>query len=415
MSEKVSFADRLKKLGPAAIITSAFIGPGTVVTATVSGATFSYSLLWVVLLASIALIVLMEMASRIGIAGNMNAIDAAAAVFPNSIGWKRFVQIVIVAGTLAICFAFEAGNIVGASAGLADLTGIPVWAAATVTALIAVSTVFLSSYKTLSRIMQIFVSLMGILFVITMIAVKPDLGALFRGLLIPSMPEGSVINALALVGTTLIGINLVLHSITTNETWAGKGDVKEGIADARFDIFVNIAIGAVITLSIVIVGAAVLYGTNAKVSSPLVFTQSLEPVLGSWARYVGDLGLFAAGLSSAIAVPFTMRAILSNVFTWEKGIASTQVRVLGVIVVAFGAAFAILGSSPTQIIIFAQATSGFILPFIAALLLVAANNKKVLGEYVNKAWQNVIGSAAVILAFILGVWGLYNVILKLIG
>ncbi len=415
MSEQSGLKARFKKMGPAAIITSAFIGPGTIVTASVSGATFGYALLWVILLAVIALIVLMEMSSRIGIAGGKNVIEAAIDMFPTSIVWKRFVQIIIVTGTLAICFAFEAGNIVGASAGLSDFTHMPMWLAATITAAITAVTVFLTSYTLLSRIMQFFVSAMALLFIITMIAVLPSIPSVLGGLVIPKIPEGGVINALALVGTTLIGINLILHSITSGEKWAGNGKVKNSIKEARFDIMFNILIGGLITISIIIVAATVLYGTNAEVKSPLVFTKSLEPVLGSWARVIGDIGLFAAGLSSAIAVPFTMRAILSKVFNTEGGIAAPSLRILGLVVVVFGAGLAISGTSPTQIIIFAQATSGFILPFIAALLIVAANNTKVMKEYINKPWQNVVGGIAVALTFILGAWGLYNVVLRLIG
>lgn len=411
---KLSLAQRFKRMGPAAIITSAFIGPGTVVTASVSGASFGYSLLWVVLLAGIALMILMEMSSRIGIAGKSNMIEAAISVFPNSKAWSYFVKILIGLATLAICFAFEAGNIAGASAGLADISGMSPKIAAIITAVIAIVTVFLSSYTALSRLMQFFVSAMGIIFVLCAVAVLPNLGQLSQGLFIPSMPEGSVINALALVGTTLIGINLVLHSITSQEKWAADKDSKQAISDARFDIIFNIAVGMIISMSIIIVAAAVLFGTGANVNNALVFTKSLEPVLGSWARIVGDIGLFAAGLSSAIAVPFTMRAILSKIFKWEKGIASVPARILGTIIVLLGLAFAFFSISPIQIIIFAQATSGFLLPFIAVLLLVAANSKA-MGEFKNKAWQNIAGILATTLAFILGFWGLYNVVMRLLG
>ncbi len=415
MNKRTTFSDRMKRMGPAAIITSAFIGPGTVITATIAGATFNYSLLWVVLLAAIALMVLMEMSSRIGIAGKVDAIEAAIAIAPENVLWKRLVQIVIAASTLGVCFAFEAGNMIGASAGFTDFTGLPKWTAVVLLAALAIYTVFMKSFTTLTRIMQIFVGVMGVIFLVTMVAVLPSLPAILKGLLVPTINQDSVINALALVGTTLIGINLVLHSITSQQKWANAGDVKRNIFDARVDIVFNIVIGALITMSIIIVAAAVLYGTDAKVSSPLVFTTSLEPVLGSWARIVGDLGLFAAGASSAIAIPFTLRAILSSIFKWEKGIASTPARILGVIAVLFGAALAITGASPVQIIVFAQATSGFALPFIAALLLVAANNRKILGEHVNKTWQNIVGSIAVILAFILGFWGLFKVVSRFLG
>ena len=274
MNERTTLFDRMKRMGPAAIITSAFIGPGTVITATVAGASFGYSLLWVVLLAVISLMVLMEMSSRIGIAGKMDVIEAAIAIFPKNGLWKRLVQIVIGAATLGVCFAFEVGNMIGASVGLMDVSGMPKWAAVVILAALGIATVFMSSYTTLTRIMQFFVGTMGVIFLVTMIAVLPSLPEILKGLLVPTINQDNAINALALVGTTLIGINLVLHSITSQQKWAGAGDLKRSVSDARIDIIFNIAIGGIITMSILIVAAAVLYGTNAKVDSPLVFTKS---------------------------------------------------------------------------------------------------------------------------------------------
>ena len=91
--EKKTFMQKLKNMGPAAIITSAFIGPGTITTATLVGVKFQYALLWAVVFSGIALIVLMEMSSRIAIASHKNVIDAAIALKPESRGWRLFVQI----------------------------------------------------------------------------------------------------------------------------------------------------------------------------------------------------------------------------------------------------------------------------------------------------------------------------------
>ena len=93
--EKKTFMQKLKNMGPAAIITSAFIGPGTITTATLVGVKFQYALLWAVVFSGIALIVLMEMSSRIAIASHKNVIDAAIALKPESRGWRLFVQIFV--------------------------------------------------------------------------------------------------------------------------------------------------------------------------------------------------------------------------------------------------------------------------------------------------------------------------------
>lgn len=402
---KKSFGERMKNMGPAAIITSAFIGPGTITTCTVAGVSFGYALLWAVVFSGIALVILMEMSARTTLATGMNLVDSSTAVAPENQVWKWIVRAVFFLTVLAVCFAFQAGNEIGAARGLADIVNMPIPAAAIIIGLCALATTWLGSYKTLETIMQIFVSLMGVLFLITAIVIRPDWGAVLRGI-IPSLPEGSTVSALALIGTTMVGINLIVHSISCQEKYHSLNDM----GDAKFDIGVNILIGVVITLSMLITSAAVLYQSGTEVSSPLVFTQSLEPVLGSWARIIGDIGLLAAGLSSAVAVSYTMRSIYSRLFKWEGGSTSMPAKILGTIVIAFGTAFAMFSKTPTQIIVVAQAVSGFSLPFIAIVLLVVANSKKLMGDYRNKLFSNVVGIIAVAVTLFLGLRNIYNVL-----
>ena len=408
---KKTFRERLASIGPAAIITSAFIGPGTITTATVSGVNFGYALLWCILFSGIALVILMEMSARTTLASGMNLVDAAHAVAPNSKAWKYTINGVFFATVAAVCFAFQAGNEIGAANGLADIFGLPLPIAALFIGACALATTWIGSYKTLETIMKIFVSLMGVLFFLTMLVVGPNLGQLFKGAFVPSLPEGSTVNALALIGTTLVGINLIVHSISCQEKYKSLDEM----GDAKFDIVINILIGVVITLSILVTSAATLYNSGVQVSSPLVFTQSLEPVLGSWARIVGDIGLFAAGLSSAVAVSYTIRSIYSRLFRWEGGSTSMPAKLLGTIVIVFGTVFAMLSKTPTQIIIIAQAVSGFSLPFIAIVLMIVANNKKIMGEHVNKAFSNIVAFIAVAVTLGLGIRNLINALGRLFG
>ena len=400
--EKKTFMQKLKNMGPAAIITSAFIGPGTITTATLVGVKFQYALLWAVVFSGIALIVLMEMSSRIAIASHKNVIDAAIALKPESRGWRLFVQIFVGLAVGISCFAFQSGNEIGASAGLQDITGMPQWVSALIIGVIALIAA-LASNKVLETIMQVFVSVMGVLFLVTAIAVAPNLGQVVTGL-VPVVPEGGLMNTMA-----LIGMNLILHSITSQ----GKYTSIEELPDARFDIRFNIIIGIIITASILITSGTVLYGTGTSVNGALTFTKSLEPVLGSWARVVGDIGLLAAGLSSAIAVGFTFKTIFSALFHWEGGSSCTKAKLLAIIVIVFGTVLAMVNTSPAAIIVAAQAISGFILPFIAILLLVIANSKKLLGNYTNSVIRNVLGGIAAVATLGLAIRALYNLITTL--
>lgn len=408
MKEK-NFIGRLKNMGPAAIITSAFIGPGTIITATIAGVKFNYQLLWSVVFATISLIVLLEMSARSSIITQKSLVDSSIAVFPNSSAWRYFINISVMLTVLAVCFGFEAGNITGAARGLSDILNIDLVPAVVIVGTIAFATAIIGNVRIIERIMLFFVSLMGLLFLITMIIVRPNVVEMLKGIFMPSIPEQSLINLMALIGTTLIGINLVLHSVTSKNKW----QKAEDIADARFDIIVNVLIGGLITLSIATTSAVVLGGKGVEIKSPLQFSESLEPILGSFARSAGSFGLFAAGLSSAIAVPFTLKSITANILKFKGGVQSVQAKVFGGVAVAAGMFFALSGINPLQIIITAQATSGFTLPLFAALLLIVCNNKQLMGQHTNNVLQNVIGAIAFLVSLGLGSWGLYNVILRL--
>lgn len=407
---KKTFMQRLKNMGPAAIITSAFIGPGTITSCTVAGVSFGYALLWALVFSGIALIILMEMSARTTLATGMNLVDSSVAVAPDSKAWKWAVRIVFFLTVLIACFAFQAGNEIGAARGLADIISMPVPVAAIIIGLLTLATTWLGSYKLLETIMQVFVSLMGVLFLITAIVVAPNWGEVAKGL-IPTLPEGSYVNAMALIGTTLIGMNLIVHSISCQE----KYKEKEELGDAKFDIVVNILIGVVISVSILITGSTVLFGTGTDVSSPLVFTKALEPVLGSWARVIGDIGLIAAGLSSSVAVSYTIRAVFSRLFNWEGGSTGLYAKLTGTAVTIFGTLFAMFSGTPAKVIVVAQAVSGFALPFIAIVLLVVANNKKLMGDLKNKVFSNAVGVIAVAVTLYLGLRNAWNALSKLFG
>ena len=344
---------------------------------------------------------LMEMASRIAIVTKKDLIECSINVLPNLLWWKRFIQILMLLAVLTICFAFQAGNLTGGALGLATVLGVNKEIIVGLMTIVVLAVTLLGSTKSLETIMKMFVGVMGIIFIVTMIFVKPDVTEMAKGL-IPQMPEGGYVLTLALIGTTLIGINLILHSITSKGRWSKP----EELSEAKWDIGINILIGGLITLSLVVTSAAVLRGAVLHGHPALAFTQALEPVLGRYASTLGNLGLFAAGLSSAIAIPFTLKNITTSVFGFNDGVHGKKANTLAVIVILFGSALAMLGKNPLEIIILAQATSGFFLPFITILILIVGNNKKLLGEYTNTWFQNVIGIIVVVLTFVLGVNGI---------
>lgn len=366
---KKSLAEKLKSMGPAAIVTSAFVGPGTITTTTLAGVNFKYALLWAVLFSGLSLIILMEMAGRIGIISNHDIAEAATASFSNKKVAAIVIKSIIVLTLFVTAFGLEAGNLIGGSLGLADAVNLPQWLSAIILGVAAFYAVAVGTAKTLEKLMTFFVSLMGLIFVLTMILVGPNYMEVLNGFIPTNIPEGSGVNIIALIGTTLIGINILMHATTTAQKWQGSTHLE----DANFDIYFNVGIGTIITFAIIITSGTVLYGSGTSVDTPIVFSQMLEPTLGNYARIIGNIGIAAAGLSSAIATPLILKTVLARLFRWEAN--GTKARVTGGLAVIFGSIFAAFGTSPTQIIVFASALSGLFLPIVAILIMIAANNK----------------------------------------
>lgn len=407
MKEEKTLIEKIKAAGPAAVITSAFIGPGTITTATNAGVEFGYALLWAVVFSGISLMIIMNMASRLATIADKNIIEASLELVSKSNVWRFFVYALFGLSMALTAFGFEAGNLIGATAGFGDIFGLPNWISALVMGLLCIAAIIFTTPNIVETIMKIFVASMGFIFIITAVVIGPSIKEVLMGL-VPSVPSGSTVNTIALIGTTIIAINLVFHSVASADKWTKE----EHLEESYFDTKLNVSLGVVMTLAVIITSSAILYQTGTVVDTPLVFSKSLEPVLGSWARIFGSLGLVIAGLSSSIATPYMTGVIFGKLFNWDRE-NDSRTKAVAVFVIIIGMLFAMFGTKPTQIIIFAQATSGFFLPFISILFVIACNSKT-LGKYKNSLSQNILGMISVFVTFGLGMWTLYNIFSKYI-
>ena len=139
-------------------------------------------------------------------------------------------------------------------------------------------------------------------------------------------------------------------------------------------------------------------GFEAAPSNGGEMAKMLSPLLGNWATVLFGIGLFAAGATSTITAPLAAAYASSGILGWGEKLKSWKFRIFWIVVVAFGMIFTVLfGSSPTQIILFAQAANAFLLPITGILLIIICNSKDIMGDYKNKVWQNVLGIIVVAL------------------
>ncbi|WP_278675704.1 Nramp family divalent metal transporter, partial [Acidaminococcus fermentans] len=246
-TKKKTTWERIKNMGPGAIVTAAVVGPGTVTTCGLSGYSFGYSLAWALIFSVIAMVIMQFMTSKIGIVGEMGLADAVHKVFSKSPFRGPLFLLLIVAIFCGNC-AYQAGNVVGASVGLGIVFGPYRTLFCIIISGSALALVLSGNIKYIANVLTGLVFLMAVVFLITAIIVGVDVKALLHGMFVPSIPSGSLLNAIGLIGTTLVPYCLYLHASTTASEKAV--DKEEALIDAKYDSVTNAILTAIISVSI---------------------------------------------------------------------------------------------------------------------------------------------------------------------
>ena len=149
-------------------------------------------------------------------------------------------------------------------------------------------------------------------------------------------------------------------------------------------------------MAIIIAAGANLYGTDTAINNGADMALAVEPILGSWAKWFIAIGLLAAGFSSAITAPLAAAFATTGSLGMEKDMKSNKFRAIWLVVLIIGAVIAVvLGASPTELILVAQAANAIILPLIAFFVLYCVNSKS-MGEYKNGIISNILGVVIIV-------------------
>ncbi|MEM1403318.1 MAG: Nramp family divalent metal transporter [Pseudomonadota bacterium] len=387
-------------LGPGLLVTAAFVGPGTIATASAAGANFGYALLWALLFSVIATMVLQEMAVRQAIITG----DGLAATLRKALGGSLLGSAAIMLVIAAIGLgnaAYESGNIAGAALALEAVSDIAGERWSLLIGAIAVTLLFLPGYRAIERVLVGLVLIMSAIFVVSALLLSPHWAAIARGIAMPSLPAGSITTVIALIGTTVVPYNLFLQANAARDRWHDTENREAALHAARTDTYVSVALGGLITMAIVSAAAVTFFFRDATFSADLIATQ-LEPVLGPAGRYVFAGGLLAAGLTSAVTAPLAAAYAVCGALGWKDSVDGRAFRVVAVLVVLCGTVFAATGARPLAMILFAQAANGLLLPIIAAVLIWLMNQRGYLNEAANNWRSNALGLLVVLVSLGLG-------------
>ncbi|RLD69041.1 MAG: hypothetical protein DRI95_01240 [Bacteroidetes bacterium] len=378
------------------IVSAAFIGPGTVTTATKAGANFQFDLLWALVFSTFACLLLQEASARITINSGMNLGQAIAKQFEGK-STKTLVLFLVIGAIVLGSAAYETGNILGSIAGLSLIFDIPQKILVLVIGLLAFFALSFSSIQTIARIMGGIVFFMGLAFFTTAIQLNPPITEILKGSFVPTIPstEGAGLLVLGIIGTTVVPYDLFLGSGVLNK--------KQTINDMRFGLSVAVILGGVISMAILTVGTVITTEFTYE-----TLAQALTYKIGPYAVYVFGFGMFAAGFSSAITAPLASAITAQSLFEeksrekWRTQGLYFKFVYLGVLIV--GLVFGLAEVKPIPAIILAQALNGLILPFISIFLIFVINDPVLMGKNNTNGWfSNILMATVMWVTMIMGV------------
>ena len=383
--------------GPGMMVSAAFIGPGTVTACTLAGANFGFALLWALVFATITTIILQSFAVRIALVTQLGLAEAMLTSVASPVT-RTLAALLLISALVLGNAAYEAGNMSGAALGLEAINGgsLPFGLAPVIItiALFASAMLIFSKPRWVENVLIALVLLMSAAFILTFLLIRPDLGALLQGF-VPSIPDGGLMTAIALIGTTIVPYNLFLHAASVRERWD-----KEQLPEAQLDNMISIGIGGLVSMTILATAAASLFGSGETIENAVDMAGQLTPLFGSMATVTLGAGLFAAGLTSAITAPLATGYIVQEIFKSTQSRRPFQIGAL--IVILSGTVASLAGYRPVELIFIAQIANGLLLPIVAVFLLKLANDKKLLGQYANGLKANIFGALILLITTALG-------------
>jgi len=375
----------LKFIGPAFVVSVAYIDPGNFATNISGGSIFNYSLVWVILWSNLMAIFLQSLSAKLGIATGCNLPQMCGKVFSRTTNWIFW----IVAELAAM--ATDLAEFLGGTLGFYLLFHIPMLYAGIITAVITFFIVYISKYgqRTVEIIITMLVAVISISYAVELFLAKPDWGAAGLHALIPSLPDGrAVMIAVGMLGATVMPHVIYLHSqlVQHRNKDLTEADKKRHLRLEKLDIAIAMNIAFIVNAAMLIVSAAVFYRNGMAVDSIEQAHRSLSPLLGEASSVAFGFALIASGLSSSAVGTMAGQTIM-------QGFVGLNINdnITRLVTMLPGMMIIIMGLNPLQALVISQVTLSFVLPVAIIPMLLITRRRDLMGSLVNKAATNMIG------------------------
>jgi Mn2+/Fe2+ NRAMP family transporter len=401
---RVKISERLRGLflmlsliGPGLITAFADNDAGGVSTYSVAGATLGYDILWSLIPVTILLIIVQEMSARLGIVTGKGLAD----LIRERYGVK--ITLFLMIGLFLANISTTIGDFAGIAAS-GDLFGIPRYIIVPVTATLLLLVMIKGNYKTAERVMFLLI-FFYITYIIAGVMAKPDWGLAIKSTLIPKIQLNPtyIYILVGVIGTTITPwMQFYLQS-----TYVEKGISVKDYKFARAEVTLSSIVSDTVSFFMILACAATLFYAGISVNSAEEAALALRPLAGEYAFILFGVGLFFASSIGAILVPVSTSFSICEGLGFESGINKSIKEALIfyallIVTVVSSAAIVLIPNLPLiKIMVLSQVFSGMVLPFIMIATLKIANDKRLMGEYVNSRGFNILAYAGAYLVIIM--------------
>lgn len=379
--------DFFKYIGPGLLVTVGFIDPGNWASNFAAGSQFGYALLWVVTLSTVMLIVLQHNVAHLGIVTGLCLSEAATRYTP----W--WISKPVLGTAVLASISTSLAEILGGAIALQMLAGIPIVWGAVLTTVLVIVLLFTNSYKRIERSIIGFVSVIGLSFLYELFLVDIDWDAATRAWVVPSIPEGSMLIIMSVLGAVVMPHNLFLHSEVIQSHEHNKEEpasIKRLLKYEFFDTLFSMGIGWAINSAMILLAAATFFTQRIEVAELQQAESLLGPLLGNQAGTIFALALLMAGLSSTVTSGMAAGSIFAGMFGESYHIKDIHSRVG--ILLSLGVALVVIMfiQNPFQGLIISQMVLSIQLPFTVFLQVWLTSSRKVMGQYANRPWSKAV-------------------------
>lgn len=379
--------DFFKYIGPGLLVTVGFIDPGNWASNFAAGSDFGYTLLWVVTLSTVMLVVLQHNVAHLGIVTGLCLSEAATRYAP------RWVARPILGSAVLASISTSLAEILGGAIALEMLLGVPVVWGSVLTAALVVVLLFTNSYRRIERGIIAFVSVIGLSFLYELFLVDIDWPLAARSWVVPSVPKGSMLIIMSVLGAVVMPHNLFLHSEVVQSREYNKRDdasIRRLLKYEFYDTLFSMGVGWAINSAMILLAAATFFVSHTPVEELQQAQSLLDPLLGNQAGTIFALALLMAGLSSTVTSGMAAGSIFAGMFGESYHIRDIHSRV-GVLL-SLGVALVIILfiSDPFQGLIISQMVLSVQLPFTVFLQVSLTSSRRVMGKYANSRWSTFV-------------------------